>query len=164
VSYGNVLLMPQPAKGWAQNIVKAYHAPNIAPHHQYMAYYLWLKKEFRADALAHIGTHGTHEWISGKEVGFTREDPSEVLIQDLPNIYPYIVDDVGEGIQAKRRGMAVVIDHMTPPFDKAGMNRDLKELAALINDYTNAREKSPQLATAKLEEINTYRPEERDAH
>ncbi len=154
VRYGNVLLMPQPAKGWAQNIVKAYHNPNIAPHHQYVAYYLWLKKGFRADALAHIGTHGTHEWMGGKEVGFTREDPSEVLIQDLPNIYPYIVDDVGEGIQAKRRGMAVVIDYMTPPFDKAGMNRDLKELAALINDYNNAREKSPQLATAKLEEVN----------
>jgi cobaltochelatase CobN len=154
VRYGNVLLMPQPAKGWAQAIQKAYHDPSIAPHHQYLAYYLWLKKGFRADAVAHIGTHGTHEWMGGKEVGFTREDPSEVLIQDLPNIYPYIVDDVGEGIQAKRRGMAVVIDYMTPPFDKAGMNRDLKELAALISDYSNAREKSPQLATAKLEEIN----------
>ncbi|HQB39529.1 MAG TPA: cobaltochelatase subunit CobN, partial [Deltaproteobacteria bacterium] len=126
----------------------------IAPHHQYVAYYLWLKKEFKADAVAHIGTHGTHEWMGGKEVGFTHEDPSEVLIQDIPNIYPYIVDDVGEGIQAKRRGMAVVVDYMTPPFDKAGMNRDLKELAALINDYNGAREKSPQLAAAKLDEIN----------
>ncbi len=154
VRYGNVLLMPQPAKGWAQNIVKAYHDPNIAPHHQYLAYYLWLKNGFKADALAHIGTHGTHEWMGGKEIGFTREDPAEVLIQDLPNIYPYIVDDVGEGIQAKRRGMAVVIDYMTPPFDKAGMNRDLKELAALISDYNNAREKSPQLAASKLEEVN----------
>ena len=76
---------------------------------------MWLKNEFKADAVAHIGTHGTHEWLSGKEVGFTNEDPPEALIQDPPNIYPYIVDDVGEGIQAKRRGMAVIIDHMTPP-------------------------------------------------
>jgi len=154
VRYGNVLLTPQPSKAWEQAIKKAYHDPNIASHHQYTAFYLWLKKGFGVDALAHIGTHGSHEWMGGKEVGFTAEDPSEALIQDIPNIYPYIVDDVGEGIQAKRRGMAVVIDYMTPPFDKAGMNRDLKELAALISDYNNAREKSPQLATAKLEEIN----------
>jgi cobaltochelatase CobN len=154
VRYGNILFTPQPSRGWEQDIRKAYHNPNIAPHHQYIAFYLWLKREFKADAVAHLGTHGTHEWLGGKEVGFTREDPPEILIQDMPNIYPYIVDDVGEGLQAKRRGMGVVIDHMTPPFDKAGMNRDLKELAALISDYTSAREKSPQLAAAKLEEIN----------
>lgn len=154
VRYGNILLTPQPTRGWEQDIKKAYHDVNIAPHHQYIAFYLWLKRGFKADAVAHIGTHGTHEWLGGKEVGFTREDPPEIMIQDIPNIYPYIVDDVGEGLQAKRRGMAVVIDYMTPPFDKAGMNRDLKELAALISDYNSAREKSPQLAGAKLDEIN----------
>lgn len=154
VRYGNILLTSQPSKAWEQAIQKAYHNPNIAPHHQYVAFYLWMKKEFKVDAVAHIGTHGTHEWLGGKEVGFTAEDDPEVLIQDVPNIYPYIVDDVGEGIQAKRRGMAVVIDYMTPPFDKAGMNRDLKELTVLISEYNNAREKSPQLATSKLEEIN----------
>ncbi len=154
VRYGNVLFTPQPSRGWEQDIKKAYHDVNIAPHHQYIAFYLWLKREFKADAVAHIGTHGTHEWLGGKEIGFTQEDPPEILIQDIPNIYPYIVDDVGEGLQAKRRGMAVVIDYMTPPFDKAGMNRDLKELAALISDFNSAKEKSPQLAAAKLEEIN----------
>lgn len=154
VRYGNVLFTPQPSKAWEQAIQKAYHDPNIAPHHQYVAFYLWLKKEFKVDAVAHIGTHGTHEWMGGKEVGFTEEDPAEVLIQDIPNIYPYIVDDVGEGIQAKRRGMAVIIDYMTPPFDKAGMNRDLKELAALISDYNSAKEKSLQLSAGKLEDIN----------
>jgi cobaltochelatase CobN len=154
VRYGNILFTPQPSRGWEQDVKKLYHDVTIAPHHQYVAFYLWLRRGFKADAAAHIGTHGTHEWLSGKEVGFTREDPPELLIQDLPNIYPYIVDDVGEGLQAKRRGMGVVIDYMTPPFDKAGMNRELKELAALISDYNGAREKSPQLASAKLEEIN----------
>jgi cobaltochelatase CobN len=154
VRYGNILFTPQPARGWEQDIKKLYHDVTIAPHHQYVAFYLWLKLGFKADAVAHIGTHGTHEWLSGKEVGFTNEDPPELLIQDLPNIYPYIVDDVGEGLQAKRRGMGVVIDYMTPPFDKAGMNRDLKELAALISDYSSAKEKSQQLAAGKLEEIN----------
>jgi cobaltochelatase CobN len=154
VRYGNILFTPQPSRGWEQDVKKLYHDITIAPHHQYVAFYLWLKRGFKADAVAHIGTHGTHEWLSGKEVGFTHEDPPELLIQDLPNIYPYIVDDVGEGLQAKRRGMGVVIDYMTPPFDKAGMNRELKELAALISDYNGAREKSPRLAGAKLEEIN----------
>lgn len=154
ISYGNVVFTPQPARGWQQDIVKLYHDVTLPPHHQYIAFYLWLKNWFQADAVVHVGTHGTHEWLSGKEVGFTDEDPPEALIQDLPNIYPYIVDDVGEGIQAKRRGMAVVIDHMTPPFDKAGMNRELKELAALISDYNAAREKSPSLAASKLAEMN----------
>jgi cobaltochelatase CobN len=154
VRYGNILFTPQPSRGWEQDIKKAYHDVNIAPHHQYIAFYLWLKREFKADAVVHMGTHGTHEWLGGKEIGFTREDPPEILIQDIPNIYPYIVDDVGEGLQAKRRGMGVVIDYMTPPFDKAGMNRDLKELSALISDYNSAKEKSPQLAAAKLEDIN----------
>jgi cobaltochelatase CobN len=154
VRYGNILFTPQPSRGWEQDIKKLYHDVTLAPHHQYIAFYLWLKNEFQADAIAHIGTHGTHEWLSGKEVGFTNEDPPEALIQDLPNIYPYIVDDVGEGLQAKRRGMAVIIDHMTPPFDKAGMNKELKELAALINDYNAAKEKSPSLAETKLDEMN----------
>ena len=152
--YGNIVFTPQPSRGWEQDVKKLYHDTTIAPHHQYIAFYLWLKHEFKADAVAHIGTHGTHEWLSGKEVGFTAEDPPELLIQDLPNIYPYIVDDVGEGLQAKRRGMGVVIDYMTPPFDKAGMNPELKELSSLISDYNGAREKSSQLAIGKLEEIN----------
>ncbi len=155
VRYGNILFTPQPSRGWEQDVKKLYHDVTLAPHHQYIAFYLWLKKEFQADAVAHIGTHGTHEWLSGKEVGFTNEDPPEALIQDLPNIYPYIVDDVGEGLQAKRRGMAVIIDHMTPPFDKAGMNKELKELAALISDYNTAKDKSPSLAQSKLEDINS---------
>ncbi len=155
VKYGNIIFTSQPSRGWEQDVKKLYHDVTLAPNHQYVAFYLWLKNVFRADAIAHIGTHGTHEWLSGKEVGFTNEDPPEALIQDLPNIYPYIVDNVGEGLQAKRRGMAVIIDHMTPPFDKAGMNKELKELAALISDYNSAKKKSPAVAEAKLNEINT---------
>jgi len=154
VTYGNIIFTPQPSRGWEQDVKKLYHDVAIAPHHQYVAFYLWLKKEAKVDAIAHIGTHGTHEWLSGKEVGFTDEDPPEALIQNLPNIYPYIVDDVGEGLQAKRRGMAIIIDHMTPPFDKARMNKELKELVALINDYNDAKQKSPSLAQTKISEIN----------
>ena len=154
VRYGNILFTPQPSRGWEQDVKKLYHDVTLPPHHQYIAFYLWLKKGFGADAVSHIGTHGTHEWLSGKEVGFTNQDPPEVLIDDLPNIYPYIVDDVGEGLQAKRRGMAVVVDYMTPPFDKAGLNNELKGLAAAIDDYLVVKDKSLTLAELRLEEIN----------
>jgi len=154
VGYGNLLLAPQPSRGWEQDPKKIYHDVALPPHHQYLAFYLWLKKGFQADAVAHMGTHGTLEWLSGKEVGFSAQDPPEALIRDLPNVYPYIVDNVGEGTQAKRRGMAVIIDHMTPPFDKAGLNKELRDLASLISDYAAAKEKSPLLAGTKIEEIN----------
>ena len=154
VRYGNLLFAPQPSRGWEQDENKLYHDVLLPPHHQYVAFYLWLKKDLRADAVVHVGTHGTHEWLPGKEVGFTPSDPPEALITDLPNIYPYNVDNVAEGIQAKRRGMAVIIDHMTPPFDRAGLNREMKELASLLNDYRIARTKNPSLAAVKLQDIN----------
>ncbi|MFA5074147.1 MAG: cobaltochelatase subunit CobN [Nitrospirota bacterium] len=154
VRYGNILLTSQPARGWEQDSKKLYHDVSIAPHHQYVAFYLWLKKGFQADAIVHIGTHGTHEWLSGKEAGLAPADPPEALIQDIPNIYPYIVDDVGEGLQAKRRGMAVIIDHMTPPFDKAGLNKELRELQGLMNEHASAKGKSTALAESKRVEIN----------
>jgi cobaltochelatase CobN len=154
VRYGNIVLAPQPSRGLEQDVEKLYHDMHVPPHHQYVAFYLWLKKEFRADAICHIGTHGTHEWLSGKEVGLSPDDPPSALIQDLPNIYPYIVDDVGEGLQAKRRGMAVIIDHMTPPLDKTSLNKEMNELYGLITEYDTAKEKSPLLAELKLKEIN----------
>jgi len=154
VKYGNILFTPQPARGWMQDIEKLYHDIKLPPHHQYIAFYLYLKKVFKADAIVHVGTHGTLEWLPMKEVGLSKDDAGEVLLQDIPNIYPYIVDDVGEGIQAKRRSMAVIIDHMTPPFDKAGLNPRLKELLELINDYEVAKTKNPSLANTKLKEIN----------
>ncbi|MDW8135470.1 MAG: cobaltochelatase subunit CobN [Thermodesulfobacterium sp.] len=153
INYGNILLTPQPSKAWEQALEKAYHQNTLAPHHQYIAFYLWLKKEFQADAVIHLGTHGTHEWFPGKEVGFTAWDDPEVLIQDLPNIYPYIVDNVGEGLQAKRRGLAVIIDHMTPPLSLAFLNPDLKNLKNLLQDWEIAKEKNPLLAEGKLKEI-----------
>ncbi|GAA4439390.1 cobaltochelatase subunit CobN [Ravibacter arvi] len=153
VWYGKILLAPQPARGWNQDIDKAYHDVTLPPHHQYIAFYLYLQKQFKANAIIHLGTHGTHEWLSGKEAGLNDDDAPEALIGDMVNLYPYIVDDVGEGIQAKRRGMAIIIDHMTPPSDTAGLNPELRELSGLINDYLAAGEKSPVLASSKLEQI-----------
>lgn len=153
VRYGNIILTCQPARGWEQDLKKAYHDTKIPPHHQYIAFYLWLKRGFKVDAIIHLGTHGTHEWLPGKEVGFTAWDSPEILIQDIPNIYIYIVDDVGEGIQVKRRGMGVIIDHMAPFLASASLNPDLKKLINLIQDWELAKNKSFLLAQKKLEEI-----------
>jgi cobaltochelatase CobN len=152
--FGNVLMAPQPGRAWEQNLEKLHNEVSMPPSHEYIAFYLWLQKDFQANAVMHIGTHGTQEWLTGKEAGLSESDPTEALIGAMPNIYPYVMDDVGEGIQAKRRGMATIIDHMTPPFDVAGLNPDLRELGALLNDYRVAEQKSPLLASSHLKAIN----------
>ncbi|MHA4867115.1 cobaltochelatase subunit CobN [Duganella sp. PWIR1] len=152
--FGNVLMAPQPGRAWEQNLEKLHNEVSMPPSHEYIAFYLWLQKDFQANAVMHIGTHGTQEWLTGKEAGLSESDPTEALIGAMPNIYPYVMDDVGEGLQAKRRGMATIIDHMTPPFDTAGLNPDLRELLALLNDYRVAEQKSPLLASTHLVALN----------
>jgi cobaltochelatase CobN len=152
--YGNLLMAPQPTRAWEQNLEKLHNEVTLPPGHEYIAFYLWLQHAYKANAVIHLGTHGTHEWLTGKEAGLSNSDPTEALIGAMPNIYPYVMDDVGEGLQAKRRGMATIIDHMTPPFDSAGLNPDLRELGALLNDYRVAGQKSPILARSHLAALN----------
>ncbi|MDR2350839.1 MAG: cobaltochelatase subunit CobN [Deltaproteobacteria bacterium] len=135
---GNLVILPQGARGAADDPMKLYHDPVLQPHHQYIAIYLWLKHVFGADAIIHLGTHGTLEWLPGKQAGLALSDPPEVLMQDIPDIYPYIVDDVGEGIQAKRRGRAVIVSHLTPPLVVAGAYAEYEELKDLVASYENA--------------------------
>ncbi|MCU0940245.1 MAG: cobaltochelatase subunit CobN, partial [Burkholderiaceae bacterium] len=151
--FGNLLLAPQPTRGWEQDAQKLYHEVSLPPHHQYLAFYLWLQKEWRAHAMVHLGTHATHEWHSGKEVGYTAADPGELFVGAVPQLYPYIVDDIGEGLQAKRRGMATIISHMTPPLDKASLNPELKQLVGAISDYRVAKEKSTVTPEALRAEV-----------
>ncbi len=153
VNLGNVILLPQPSRGWGDDPIKLYHSPQLMPHHQYTAFYLWLKKEFGADAIIHLGTHGTHEWLPGKQAGLSQSCPPEVLIQDLPNLYPYIVDNIGEGIQAKRRGRGVIIDYLIPAMKKAGAYEEYRTLASLIAEYNDALARDQSLAEEKLKRI-----------
>jgi cobaltochelatase CobN len=152
--WGNLIFAPQPSRGWEQDVQKLYHDITVPPHHQYLAFYLWLQHEVDVHAMVHVGTHATHEWHNGKEVGFTAADPGEVFVGAVPQLYPYIVDDIGESLQAKRRGMATIISHLTPPLDKAGLNPELKELTGLISDYAVAKEKGNLAPAAILEQIN----------
>ena len=152
--FGNLVFAPQPSRGWEGDVKKMYHDVALPPHHQYLAFYLWLQKGYKAHAMVHVGTHATHEWLSGKEVGFTDADPGEAMVADVPQLYPYIVDDIGEALQAKRRGMAAIISHLTPPFDKATLNKELALLKGLVDDYVVAAQKSESAAAARLTEIN----------
>ncbi|QTA90827.1 cobaltochelatase subunit CobN [Desulfonema magnum] len=153
VMLGNVVILPEPSRGWGDDPMKLYHDPTVYPHHQYIAAYLWLKYEFNADAMIHLGTHATHEWLPGKQAGLSDSCPPEVLITDIPNLYPYIVDDVGEGIQAKRRGRGVIIDHLTPPLKESGLYHEYAELYDLISSYNRSVSVKSETSEAKLEKI-----------
>ena len=130
-----------------------YHAKDLAPHHQYVAAYAWLREGFRADAVVHIGTHGTLEWLDGKDIGLSNDDAPDALIADLPHLYIYNVDVVGEGLVARRRSMAALVDHMVPPFKKGGLYPELAALGESINDFDTSLHKNPELAKAVGERI-----------
>ena len=152
MKYGNVVLMPQPSRAWGEDAEKMYHAKDLAPHHQYVAAYTWLRRGFKADAVVHVGTHGTLEWLDGKDSGLSEEDAPDALISDLPDLYIYNVDVVGEGLVARRRGMAALVDHMVPPFKQGGLYTDLVKLSEAINDYTINESKDPELMKAYAEQ------------
>ncbi len=153
VQYGKVMVLPQPARGWGEDDEKLYHAKDLAPHHQYLAADAWLKHAYKADAVVHLGTHGTLEWLDGKDIGLSEVDAPDALMADLPNIYIYNVDVVGEGLVARRRGMATLVDHMVPPFKKGGLLPELAKLSESIDDYHVSLHSSRELAEAYAEEI-----------
>jgi cobaltochelatase CobN len=153
VQYGNIALLPQPARGWGEDVEKMYHAKDLAPHHQYVATYAWLRNGFKADAVVHIGTHGTLEWLDGKDIGLSENDAPDALISDMPDFYIYNVDVVGEGLVARRRGMATLIDHMVPPFKQGGLYPELAKLSETISDHEANESKNTELAAAYLEKI-----------
>jgi len=149
---GNVFLGPQPMRGWAEDPEKIKHDPRLPPTHQYLAFYLWLQKEFKADAVVHLGTHGTLEWLPGRSVGLGSDDWPDVLLGDMPDVYPYIVNNPGEGTQAKRRGYAVTIDHLTPPMIKPQLYGDLAELFRLAGEARDVLQREDQARAAALRE------------
>ncbi|MES3516046.1 MAG: cobaltochelatase subunit CobN, partial [Natronomonas sp.] len=138
VEFGNVLVTVQPPRGFGLDPEKVYHDSDLQPPHDYFAFYSWLREEFAADAVVHLGTHGSLEWLPGKTVGLDAESAPDALVSDLPNIYPYIVNNPGEGTQAKRRSYATVVDYLTPPMASAGTYDDLAELEELADQYREA--------------------------
>jgi cobaltochelatase CobN len=138
VEFGNVLVTVQPPRGFGMDPSKVYHDSDLQPPHDYVAFYAWLREAFAADAVVHLGTHGSLEWLPGKTVGLHGGSAPDGLIDDLPNVYPYIVNNPGEGTQAKRRSYAAVVDHLTPVMANAGTYDELAELEELADRYREA--------------------------
>ena len=136
--FGNVLVTVQPPRGFGMDPAKVYHDSDLQPPHDYYAFYAWLRNSFDADAVVHLGTHGSLEWLPGKTVGLNGESAPDQLIDDLPNVYPYIVNNPGEGTQAKRRSYAAIVDYLTPVMANAGTYDELSELEELANEYREA--------------------------
>ncbi len=153
IQIGNLFLLPEPARGWGDDPMKLYHDTLVWPHHQYTAVYQWINKVFKADAMIHLGTHATYEWLPGKQSGLHPADPPEVMMSDIPNIYPYIVDDIGEGIQAKRRGSGVIIDHLTPAVKKSGLYEEYESLFNMISSLSQSTSIHSKLTESKEKEV-----------
>nr|WP_314261907.1 cobaltochelatase subunit CobN [uncultured Devosia sp.] len=133
--FGNVAVLLQPARGYQLDETLSYHDPALVPPHAYFAAYLWLRHEFSAHALIHNGKHGTLEWLPGKATALDAASYPDALWGQLPHLYPFIVNDPGEGTQAKRRTGAVIIDHLVPPLTRAETYGPLKDLEALLDEY-----------------------------
>ena len=140
---GNVLVAIQPPRGFGDNPVAVYHSPDLPPVEQYVGFYRWLEDEWGAHAVVHMGKHGTLEWLPGKGVGLSAECWPDVVLGDLPLVYPFVVNDPGEGTQAKRRGHAVIIDHLLPPMTRADTYDELARLEGLLDEYAQVAALDP---------------------
>ncbi|ACK73582.1 cobaltochelatase, CobN subunit [Gloeothece citriformis PCC 7424] len=149
---GNIFIGIQPSRGYDRDPSLNYHAPDLEPTPDYLAYYYWLKEKFGAKAIVHIGKHGNLEWLPGKSLALANTCYPEIALGTLPHFYPFIVNDPGEGSQAKRRSHAVIIDHLTPPLTRAELYGDLEKLETLIDEYYEAQNLDP----GRLKIIETH--------
>ena len=143
VRWGNLFVGIQPPRQVDDDEIETYHSPELPPTHHYVAYYHWLRQNFGAHAIIHMGKHGTLEWLPGKGIGLSQECFPDLVLGDLPNFYPFVVDDPGEGTQAKRRSHAVVVDHMVPPVMAAGLYDHLVQLQQLLDQYYQVQTLDP---------------------
>jgi cobaltochelatase CobN len=140
---GGVFVAVQPPRGFGHDPVAVYHSPDLAPTHHYVAFYRWLDEGWGADAVVHMGKHGTLEWLPGKGVGLSAACAPDAALGDLPLVYPFVVNDPGEGTQAKRRAHAVIVDHLVPPMTRADTYDELARLEALLDEYARAASLDP---------------------
>jgi cobaltochelatase CobN len=138
IRLGETFIGVQPARGYNLDVNATYHDPDLVPPHNYLAFYFWLRHEYKVDAIAHIGKHGNLEWLPGKSVALSKHCWSEIALGAMPHLYPFIVNDPGEGSQAKRRAQAVIIDHLMPAMTRAENYGELAELEQLVDEYYQA--------------------------
>uniref|UniRef100_UPI003F71F109 cobaltochelatase subunit CobN n=1 Tax=Dyadobacter sp. TaxID=1914288 RepID=UPI003F71F109 len=140
---GNAFVALQPPRGYGMDPDAIYHQPDLPPTYHYYALYRWLRDEWKADAIVHVGKHGTLEWLPGKGIGLSENCFPDAILGDLPLFYPFIINDPGEGSQAKRRAHAVVVDHLTPPMTSADSYGELAELTQLVDEYYQVESLDP---------------------
>lgn len=151
--FGLAFVGIQPARGYQLDPSAVYHDPDLVPPHGYLAFYFWLRHAYAADALVHVGKHGNLEWLPGKGVGLSNACWPDALLGPMPNVYPFIVNDPGEGAQAKRRTQAVIIDHLMPPLTRAETYGPLRDLERLADEYYDAQLLDPRRALALQKDI-----------
>ncbi len=150
---GGVFIGLQPSRAFGERASELYHSTESTPPYSYLAYYRWLEECFGADCVVHVGTHGSLEWTPGKEVGLSRDCWPDACLESLPHLYPYHIGIVGEGIQAKRRSWAVVLDHMPPSLDEAESYEGLAVIDEALKEYHQARQVRPAQVPALARRI-----------
>jgi cobaltochelatase CobN len=153
VQLGNVFVGIQPPRGYSLDPQAIYHSPTLPPPPAYLAFYLWIRREFGADAVVHVGKHGNLEWLPGRSIALGRDDYPMFCLGPLPLIYPFIVNNPGEGVQAKRRSSAVIVDHLTPPLTRAGLYDDLEKVERLLEEHAHSVTLYPSRAAELEKEI-----------
>ncbi len=155
LKFGNIAIGIQPARGYNIDPTETYHSPDLVPPHSYLAFYFWLRVHWGAHAIVHMGKHGNLEWLPGKALALSECCLPEAALGPMPHIYPFIVNDPGEGTQAKRRAQAVIIDHLTPPLTRAETYGPLRDLEALVDEYFEAAGVDPRRIDYLRREILT---------
>ena len=143
IDLGNVFVGLQPPRGFGENPIAIYHSPDMAPTHHYIAYYRWVRDVFGADAILHLGKHGTLEWLPGKGIGLSSSCYPEVALDDVPLFYPFIINDPGEGSQAKRRAHATIVDHLIPAMTTADSYGDIARIEQLMDEHYQCQTLDP---------------------
>jgi cobaltochelatase CobN len=152
---GNIVLIVQPPRGFGENPVAIYHDPDLPPSHHYLAAYHWIDAKFGADAVVHLGKHGNLEWLPGKTLGMSAACGSDAALGNLPLIYPFLVNDPGEGTQAKRRAHATLVDHLIPPMARAETYGDIARLEQLLDEHASIAALDPGKLPAVRQQIWT---------
>lgn len=158
IQLGNIFVGIQPSRGYDLDPTLNYHSPDLEPTPHYLAFYFWLQDQFQSQAIIHLGKHGNLEWLPGKSISLSRNCYPEIALSPLPHFYPFIVNDPGEGSQAKRRAHGIILDHLTPPLTRAELYGRLQQLEALIDEYYEAQTLDPSrlpLIADKIAELVT---------
>ena len=150
---GGVLIAVQPPRGFGDQPAAIYHSPDLPPTHHYLGFYRWLESVWGADALVHVGKHGTLEWLPGKGVGLSSACYPDAALGDMPLVYPFVVNDPGEGTQSKRRAHATVIDHLLPPMTRADSYDDVARLEQLLDEHAQVAALDPSKLPSIREKV-----------